>query len=955
MVRRLLGLVAAVLLVAGLVLAASPAQGAPPGAGAASGPSEQAAVLRAGPGFRVERLPAAAGQRAAGGVDAVRVTVTGGPFPVRSARAVITADGVPLAGGAWAAAGGAGAGAGAVLAADLRSASVVTSDVARALAARAFTLGWGSPPRTSPGPPSPEAGPAPAPGTTPAPRAPAAAPGPAAAAAAVPTLPVDPGASGPYAVRRAEFDLGDRAAPLSALPGPVEFAGSVHYSDAPGPRPLVLLLHGRHVTCYSGSRVALAWPCPAPMVPVPSHRGYDYAAHVLASHGYVVASISANGVNAADDRVADLGALARAQLVLRHLDRWRTWSTSGGAPFGNRFVDRVDLSSVGLMGHSRGGEGVVRAGLLNAARPSPYGVRAVLPLASTDFARHVLPQVAMATVLPYCDGDVTDLQGQHLYDDARYAVSGDRAPRAAALVLGANHNYFNTQWTPGTAEAPASDDWLYTGRPSDPTCGPNADPRLSAAQQRAVGRAYLAGFFRLHLGGEQSLSGLYDGSGARAASAGRADVRVVAQVPAPVRRELLDLATTRTLPYGVRASGLEAHVCAGLSPEPRPCASELTPLQAPHWTPSFLVGSAPTTRALRLAWTSAGGQVRVSVPGSARDLRRYSHLTLRAGVNPLRSGAADLVVSVADGSGRQASVVVSSLSRALEPLPGPASFLLPKVVFGAVRVPLAQLTGVNLADVRTVSFAPRSASGTVFLTDLTASRPALGVSAPTRLPRLRVADVTVVEGSGTRYASVPLTASRASDAPVSVYVATTDGSAVSGVDFSAVSRRVTLPAGSTRVVVRVPLVADETDDEDERTLGVALSLPREAVVERGQAVVSVLDDDPEPTVQAGDGRGVEAPEGVLAYPLRLSAPTGRYVLLSGVRAGGTATAGQDYFDFGRFFGGVNPGELSGEITVPLADDAVPEPVETLRLSLSDGEGAALIAPFQVTGALVDDD
>jgi len=470
-----------------------------------------------------------------------------------------------------------------------------------------------------------------------------------------------------------------------------------------------------------------------------------------------------------------------------------------------------------------------------------------------------------------------------------------------------------------------------------------------------VGRAYLAGFFRLHLGREQSLSGLYDGSGARAASAGRADVRVVAQVPAPVRRELLDLATTRALPYGVSASGLEAQVCAGLTPEPRPCAYELNQLQAPHWTPSFLVGSAPTTSTLRLAWTSAGGQVRISVPTGSRDLRSYSFLTLRAGVDPLRSGAADLFVSVADGSGRQARVAVSSLSRALEPLPGPVSHLLPKVVFGPVRIPLARLTGVNLADVRSVSFAPRSASGTVFLTDLTASRPALGVSAPPRLPRLRVGDVTMEEGGGTRYAAVPLTASRASTTPVSVYVATTDGSAISGFDFTAVSRRVTLPAGSTRVVVRVPLLADETDDEDERTLGVALSLPREAIVERGQAIVRVLDDDPEPTVQAGDGRGVEAPEGVLAYPIRLSAPTGRYVLLSGFPVGGTATVGEDYADFGGFFGGVNPGELSGEIIVPLVDDPVAEPVETLRLSLSDGEGAELIAPYEVTGTIADDD
>jgi len=178
-----------------------------------------------------------------------------------------------------------------------------------------------------------------------------------------------------------------------------------------------------------------------------SYRGYDAPASVLASHGYHVVSISANAINAWDFETVDSGALARAQLVLAHLDLWRRWSTAGGVPFGRRFVGRVDLHTVGLMGHSRGGEGVVRAALLNAERRISYGIRAVLPLAPTDFSRPTLPAVAVSVLLPYCDGDVWDLQGQHFFDDTRYAVTGDRAPRSAVLVMDANHNFFNTEWT----------------------------------------------------------------------------------------------------------------------------------------------------------------------------------------------------------------------------------------------------------------------------------------------------------------------------------------------------------------------------------------------------------------------------------------------------------------------------------------------------------------------------
>ena len=125
----------------------------------------------------------------------------------------------------------------------------------------------------------------------------------------------------------------------------------------------------------------------------------------------------------------DAGAQARAELILDHLDLWKKWSTIGGGPFGTSFVGRSTCSNVGLMGHSRGGEGVARAAVLNADRGGQYGIRAVLPLAPTDFARATVPGVAMSVVLPYCDGDVSDLQGQKFYDDTRYSVG--RRHRAA--------------------------------------------------------------------------------------------------------------------------------------------------------------------------------------------------------------------------------------------------------------------------------------------------------------------------------------------------------------------------------------------------------------------------------------------------------------------------------------------------------------------------------------------
>ncbi|HEX7774503.1 MAG TPA: hypothetical protein VF435_18910, partial [Pyrinomonadaceae bacterium] len=133
-------------------------------------------------------------------------------------------------------------------------------------------------------------------------------------AGAAPVLGQDPGAPGPLAVTREEYNFGDTAFQPTNFPGPVELLASIHYPTAlAGPYPVILLLHGRHATCFSGTGGQfLQWPCTNNRQPIPSYKGYDYVSEVLASHGYVVVSISANGTNAVDNAVFDLGALARA-------------------------------------------------------------------------------------------------------------------------------------------------------------------------------------------------------------------------------------------------------------------------------------------------------------------------------------------------------------------------------------------------------------------------------------------------------------------------------------------------------------------------------------------------------------------------------------------------------------------------------------------------------------------
>src|SRR5687768_9241475 len=65
----------------------------------------------------------------------------------------------------------------------------------------------------------------------------------------------DPGAAGPLAVTRREYNFGDSAYTPPGFPAAVEVAADVHYPTdlSGGPFPLILFMHGRHVTCFSGT------------------------------------------------------------------------------------------------------------------------------------------------------------------------------------------------------------------------------------------------------------------------------------------------------------------------------------------------------------------------------------------------------------------------------------------------------------------------------------------------------------------------------------------------------------------------------------------------------------------------------------------------------------------------------------------------------------------------------
>lgn len=251
----------------------------------------------------------------------------------------------------------------------------------------------------------------------------------------------------------------------------------VWYPEGTGPFPLVLVVHGNHdMTEYSDP-------------------GYQWLGELLASRGFILASIDENFLNGGIRGEND----ARGWMLLKHLEVFRALNDSAGKPL----AGKVDMSRIALMGHSRGGEAVAIAGAFNRLPAYPddatqrfnfnFNIKALVAIAPVDGQYRPAEQPTPVHDYSYLvihgshDGDVSSFMGLTQYNRFRFTRPGPEF-KSAIWMHRANHGQWNTVWND-------RDNGDYSVRALQ------LKALIDGEEQRRFGRVVIGGFLEATLNG----------------------------------------------------------------------------------------------------------------------------------------------------------------------------------------------------------------------------------------------------------------------------------------------------------------------------------------------------------------------------------------------------------------------------------------------------------------------
>jgi Calx-beta domain len=226
---------------------------------------------------------------------------------------------------------------------------------------------------------------------------------------------------------------------------------------------------------------------------------------------------------------------------------------------------------------------------------------------------------------------------------------------------------------------------------------------------------------------------------------------------------------------------------------------------------------------------------------------------------------------------------------------------------------------------------------------------------PCPLSVMSASDVEVAESQFANGAVVTLSLDRPTETAATVQYTTVRGTAQEGIDYVPLSGTLTF-AGCCDFsqVVYVPLLPDTLDEPDEQ-FRVVFSSPQGATLADPESAVTIVDDDPPPTVgpqPCGVVEGNGAPT-TCSLPVALATASGKTATVAYFTVNGTATAGTDYTATSGLLT-FAPGVVSQTVAVPVLGDTSVEPDESFALVLASPVNATL-ASASADGVIVDDD
>ena len=214
----------------------------------------------------------------------------------------------------------------------------------------------------------------------------------------------------------------------------------------------------------------------------------------------------------------------------------------------------------------------------------------------------------------------------------------------------------------------------------------------------------------------------------------------------------------------------------------------------------------------------------------------------------------------------------------------------------------------------------------------------------------------VNDGSEGNSATVTVSKVGPPGSTVTVAYSTSDGTAISGTDYTPASGNLTFGPTETEKTFTVSALNDSLDENDE-TVILKLTTVNGSVPfgEPAIAVVRIVDDDAPPTVQINDVTVEEGDSGSTSavFTISLSAESGKTVNVTIATQAGTATPGID-FGGGSLLLTYLPGQTSKQIVVFVAGDTAVESIEHFFVNLVNPVNTT-ITDGQGVGTIVDDD